>query len=390
MPTRAEAIQQASRPIMEFFRGPLTARRLASADPCDFVFGNPQDDAVPGLVEALRAASVPTSVDHFAYKFSEATPRRAVAAALHDRLGIAFDPEDVLLTKGAASALPVVLTTVLSPGDEVVYVLPPWFFYEPMIVAAGGVGVPVRCEPDTFDLDVDAIAAACSPRTRAVIVNSPNNPTGRVYPPATLRRLAETLAEVSARNGRPVYLISDEAYQRILFPGTSFTSPTAYYPHSFLVYSYAKTLLNPGQRLGYIALAPDMPDRKELRTALFLQQMAGGQGWPDAVMQYALPALEGLCIDLDRIGRRKDALLTALRGAGYQVHDPEGTFYLLPRSPIADDGKFAELLADRDVFVLPGYTVELPGYFRISLSASDDMVERSLDRFADAAAAAGG
>lgn len=390
MSPRADAIAAASRPIVEFFYGPLWTRRKSSPHACDFVFGNPHDDAVPGLVEALRAASVPQSVDHFAYKFSEEEPRRAVAAALGGRVGIPFEPEDIVLTKGAAGALPVLLATVLGPGDEVVYILPPWFFYEPMIVAAGGVAVAVRCEPDTFDLDVDAIAAACSPRTRAVIINSPNNPTGRVYPPATLRRLAAVLGEVSARNDRPVYLISDEAYQRILMPGTVFTSPTAYYPYSFLVYSYAKTLLNPGQRLGYIALPPTMPDREAMRATLFLQQMAGGQGWPDAVMQYALPALEELCIDLERISRRKDAMLAALREAGYQVHDPEGTFYLLPRSPIADDAKFAELLAARDVFVLPGYTVELPGHFRISLTASDEMVARSLDRFAEAFTAAGG
>lgn len=387
---RVAAIQRASAPFMEFFTGRVWARRMASADPCDFVFGNPHEMPLPGMVEALRQACEPRSPDWFAYKVSEEAPRRAAAAALSDRVGVAFDPEDVLLTKGAAAALPIVLAALLAPGDEVIYVTPPWFFYAPMILAAGGVAVPVPCERDGFDLDIDAIAAAITPRTRAMIVNSPNNPTGRIYPVATLQRLAVALTTASERHGRPIHLISDEAYQRILFPGTTFVSPAASYPHSFLIYSYAKTLLNPGQRLGYIALPPQMPDRDTMRAALLACQTAGGQWWPDAVMQYALPALEDLCIDLDRLRSRKDTLLATLRAAGYQVHDPEGTFYLLPRSPIPDDTQFAELLADRDVYVLPGATVDLPGWFRISLTANDEMVCRSLDRFADAFTAAGG
>lgn len=388
--SRAAATARACAPFVEFYRGPLMARRRDCADACDFLFGNPQEMALPGLVDALQDAAMPRDPAWFAYKFSELQPREAVVAALRERVGVDFDPEHVLLTKGASGGLTVILAVLLEPGDEVVYVLPPWFFYDAMIVAAGGVGVPVRCEPDTFDLDVDAIVAAIGPRTRAVIVNTPNNPTGRVYPPDTLRLLAHALDDASARIGHRIYLISDEPYHRILFPGTTFTSPTAYYPHTFLVYSYGKTLLNPGQRLGFVAMAPGLEAAEDLGTAMFFTQIAGGQGWPDATMQYALPALEGQCIDLVALKRRKDTLLDALRGAGYQVHDPEATFYLMPRSPIADDAKFAELLADRDVYVLPGQVLDLPGYFRISLTANDDMVERSLDRFADAFAHVGG
>jgi aspartate aminotransferase len=387
---RTEALRRASSGLMDFISGPLMSRRRASPDPCDLLFGNPQEPALPGLVEAIRAAAVPQGPEWFAYKFSEEAPRRAVATALTSRLRMPFDPADILLTKGASGALAVVLQTVLEPGDEVLYVRPPWFFYEAMIISAGGTAVAVDCDPVTFDLDVDAITAAISPYTRAIIVNSPNNPTGRIYPPATLRRLADVLEVASQRNGRRVYLISDEAYQRIVFPGTTFVSPTSCYPHSFLLYSYGKTLLAPGQRLGYVALPPGLPHPEELRSALFLGQMAAGTGWPDAIMQYALPQIEELCIDLDRLRRRRDLLVRALTGQGYDVHSPEGTFYLFPRSPIPDDEKFAALLADREVFVLPGHTVERPGYLRISLTASDAMVERSVAGFAAAYAQAVG
>lgn len=383
-----DAVRQASGGFMEFFAGLLWSRRLASPDACDFVFGNPQEMALPGVVDAIREASIPRDPAWFAYKASEPTARRAVAASLCDRLGLNFDPEDIVLTKGASAALAIVLQTVLTPGDEVLYITPPWFFYEAMILAAGGTPIPVSCDRRTFDLDVGAISAALSPRTRAVVVNSPNNPTGRVYPEATLRRLGEVLERASRRHGRPVYLISDEAYQRIVFPGTRFVTPTACYPHSFLLYSYGKTLLAPGQRLGYVALAPSMPDAAEIRSALFLTQLAGGHGWPDAVMQYALPTLESLCIDLRSLRRRRDLLVDVLTGQGYELQSPQGTFYLLVRSPIADDRAFAELLADDGIFVLPGQVVDMPGYFRLSLTANDQMVARSLDGFARAACVA--
>lgn len=389
LPAHLRVAHAAIAPFSEFFESALWARRQASRKACDFAFGNPQDMPLAAYVEAIRAASIPRDPSWFAYKGSEAVAREAAAASMRGRLGVDFDPEDVFMTKGASAALAVVLDAVVEAGDEVIFISPPWFFYEAMVLAARGVPVRVRCDPETFDLDVDAIAAALTPRTRAVLVNSPNNPTGRVYPLATLQRLAAVLDAASDANGRAVYLLSDEAYNRILFEGTDFVSPTSCYSRTFLLYSYGKTLLTPGQRLGYVALPPSMPDREEVREALQLVQLVA-YGWPDAVLQYALADLERLCIDMDQLQRRRDRLVDALRGCGYDVHVPEGTFYLLPRSPIADDQRFAEMLADREVFVLPGHIVEMPGWFRISLTASDDMVERSLPAFAAVHAAAVG
>ncbi len=202
-----------------------------------------------------------------------------------------------------------------------------------------------------------------------------------------MARLAEALDDASEQHGRTIYLLSDEAYNRILFDGRRFPSPAGHYPNTFLLYSYGKTLLAPGQRLGYLALPPSMPGRERMRSALLLTQFSG-YGVPDAVLQHAIPDLEPLCIDLAQLQRRRDTLVQNLRQQGYDVHVPEGTFYLLPRSPIPDDAAFSDLLAADDVFVLPGRIVELPGYFRISLTASDEMVERSVPRFGAAIAAA--
>ncbi|MGH9178132.1 MAG: aminotransferase class I/II-fold pyridoxal phosphate-dependent enzyme [Acidimicrobiales bacterium] len=376
----AEAAHRAAAPFMEFLADSAWLHRAPGDGVCDFLFGNPQDMPVPGYVDALRRATVPHDPAWFAYKLNEAPARAAAAASLRRRLGLPYEDEDLFLTKGAWGALAIALQTVVGAGDEVIFVSPPWFFYESLIALVGGTPVRVRIDLDTFDLDLDAIAASITPRTRAIVVNSPNNPSGRIYPPALLERLGRLLTEASADHGRAIYLLSDEAYNRILFDGRSFPSPTAHYPWSFLIYSYGKTLLAPGQRLGYLALAPTMPDRGRMREAVFHVQFVA-YGLPDAVLQYALPEIEPLCIDLAALQRRRDVLVGGLRSQGYELHVPEGTFYLLPRCPIPDDVAFAKGLAADDVLVLPGRLVEMPGWFRLSLTASDEMVERAIPRF---------
>lgn len=235
----------------------------------------------------------------------------------------------------------------------------------------------------TFDLDVEAIVAALRPRTRAVIVNTPHNPTGRIYPTAALQRLAEGLAEAVQNMGRPIWVISDEAYNRILFDGRSFPSPGLFQPYCMLVRTYSKSALAPGQRLGFLALSPGLPEAEAevVRTALLSFSIAM---MPDAVMQYALSDIDRLLIDVAAVERRRDRMVTVLREQGYEVDIPEGTFYLLPRAPVADDRTFCAVLAEEGVAVLPDHVVELPGYFRISLTATDKMVERSLPVFARA------
>jgi aspartate aminotransferase len=371
----------AAQPFLQFLATSAWSRRMGAPGICDFVVGNPHDPPLPAYVEAIRRASVPQHSAWFGYQTNDANACRAAALSLSNRLGIAFEAEDIFLTKGASNALVVVLSTILNPGDEVIFVSPPWFFYEPMIEFTRGVPVRVNADPSTFDLDVDAIASAITPRTRAVIVNSPNNPTGRIYPPELLARLGQTLRSASERYGRAVYLLSDESYNRIVFNGYRFWSPTAYYPYSFLIYSYAKALLTPGQRLGYVALSPSMPDRERMRSAIFATQCAG-YGFPDAVLQHALPELEALCIDMRQLQRRRDVLIDALSGQGYEVNSPAGAWYLVVRSPTPDDDAFTELLAAEDVFVLPGRICEIPGYVRICLTANDEMVERSMPAFA--------
>jgi aspartate aminotransferase len=248
-----------------------------------------------------------------------------------------------------------------------------------MIASAGATAVRVRLAEPGFDLDPDAVAAAITPRTRAIIVNSPNNPSGRIYRPAELARLGEVLREASARHGRPIVLLSDESYNRIVFDGIDFHSPALDYDASVTIYTYGKTLLAPGQRVGYAALHPSFPDKAAASYRIFVQQLAAGWGFPNALLQHAIADLESLSVDIPALQARRDRMLPVLRELGYEPTFPEGTFYLLARSPDPDDLAFTDRLAELGALVLPGTIVECPGWFRISLTASDEMVERGLD-----------
>jgi aspartate aminotransferase len=350
----------------------------------DFTFGDPREMPPQAYVSALRTAVTPQDEGWFAYKMYEPAAQEAAAASLARLTGMPFDPDDILLTTGGFAALSVGMKAVADPGDEVIYSLPPWFAYEALLVEASLVPVKVHIDLETLDLDVDAIAAAITPRTRIVIVNTPNNPTGRVYPAETLTRLAKVLEEASARNGRRIFLLSDEPYNRIVFSGVQFRTPAEFYPHTLVAYSYGKTLLSPGQRIGYLALPPGLPDREALRRAVHDLQIAVGWAFPNAVMQYALPELEQQAFDVARLERRRDQMVDALTSMGYTVHRPEGTFYLFPRSPILDDEAFARLLVEQGVLVMPGALFETPGFFRICLTATEETCERSLPGFAAA------
>jgi aspartate aminotransferase len=359
----------------------LALERLATQpEACDFRFGNPQEMPLPAIERAIVRWAAPQHKDWFAYKFSDPHATKVAVESLRERVGIEFDESDIAMTTGAFGALATTLRAVLDPGDEVIYLSPPWFFYVPMILSCGARPVRVDFQPPEFELPLDAIAAAITERTRVIIVNTPHNPTGRVLTTEELQRLAALLESAP----RPVYLVSDESYSRILFDGRAHHSPLRFYDRSFLIYTYGKTLLAPGQRIGYIAMPPAMPERESLRQALLVAQCALGWTFPNAIMQYAMGDLEQASIDVAAMQRRRDRIVPALGEMGYEVVTPEGTFYVMVRSPLADDLAFTRRLAEESVFVLPGGMFELPGWFRISLTANDAMVERSLVGFARA------
>lgn len=381
---RAKAADAAFASIGQFYFHSRYSKRRFDADICDFTFGNPHEFPLPGLMDAIRRHATPKDGNWFAYKTSEEQPQAFLAEVLSKELGLRFEAQDIALTAGAFAAIMVAFHLVMDAGDEAVFSEPSWFCYEPMLLTANVVPCKVKLKGVQFDLDLDAIEEAIGPKTRMVIVNTPHNPTGRIYKEEALVALADMLERASARFGRRIFLLSDEPYRRLRFDGRGFTSPTKLYPWTLTSYSYGKVLLAPGQRLGYLALSPMMPeaDKNALQTAMFSVQMALGWCFPNAVMQYSVPDLETLTIDQAALTRRRNLFVETLSRAGYEVLVPEGTFYLWSKWPRGEPARHWERLADEGVFVLPGTLMNTPDHFRISLTASDAMVERALPAFA--------
>jgi aspartate aminotransferase len=354
----------------------------------DFTFGNPHELPLPGLSAAIKAQIEPRSVDWFAYKTSEREAQDAVASGLRRELGLPFQPEDIAMTQGAFGAMSLAFALLADAGDEVVIPVPGWFCYEPMLRAADLVPVRAALAEGTFELDVEAIARAITPRTRIVVVNSPANPTGRVYPKAAWDALAEVLDAASQSHGRRIWLLSDEPYRRIRFDDVAFASPAGSYASTVIDYSYAKVMLAPGQRLGYLALSPLLPaaERAALQAALMPLGLAIGWGFPDAIMQYAVPALETVTLDMAELTRKRDRMYGALTEAGIDVTLPEGTFYLWGRAPGGDGAAFCDALAARGVYFMPGTLFDQPHHFRVSLTATMDMIEAALPAVLEVAA----
>ncbi len=373
-------------PFVSFLNDSRWAERAGQSGISDFVLGNPHDPVLPGFTRALERALPPQTNSWHAYPMSDPHACKVVAQSLSEQTGVTFEPADFVLTNGAFTGLSIALQTVVEPGDEVIYVSPPWFFYASFIRRLGGIPVSVSIDWERFDIDLAAIESAITPRTRAIIVNSPHNPIGRVFSTDTLRELAAILTKASKRNGRSIAIISDEAYRRILFDGRACPTPSEFYPHTFVVYTYGKTLLTPGERIGFVALAPGFPDPESARAGLTVAQVLTGYGFPNALLQHAITDLDKEIIDLAFLQEKRDRMVGGLRAADYRTSEPEGTFYLVVESPVPDEAEFVDRLANDDVFVLPGAIFEAPGYVRISLTATMEMIERALPIFASAKA----
>ena len=380
---RADALRETIAPFLRFFTGAYD-KLEKDPDTCNFAVGNPHEFAMPSYVDAIRRSLEPHNKDWFAYKLSEPEATSVVAQTMGELTGLDWDPLDVNMTNGGFAAIAVSLRTLLEAGDEAVFLSPPWFFYEQLIVAADAKPVRVRLHMPDCVIDPALIEPAITAKTRLLILNTPHNPSGRVVSLDELKALGELLARKSSEFGHPIYIVSDEPYRRIVFDGRAFHSPAEVYSNTFVTYSYGKQLLAPGMRIGYFTWPPNMPDRERMRQDAFVTQFAAGYSFPNADLQHALADIDKQCISISDLEARRAKLIGALREQGYEATWPQGTFYVMARSPIADDEAFTKILAEHKVLVLPGTVVEVPGWFRISLTASDDMVERGIPRFAQA------
>lgn len=361
--------------------------RIGAENVFDLSLGNPVIEPPAEFKDALRrlADAPDAGVHRYMPNPGYMETRQAVADRLADELSLPFTGGEVIMTCGAAAAANVVLKTILNPGDEVIILAPYFFEYLYYIDNHDGAAVVVNTD-DRFRLDLAAIEREITPRTRAVIVNSPNNPSGVVYSAGEISGLAQLLYRKQTEHNTEIFLISDEPYKRIIFDGMEFPQLLPAYDNTVIVTSHAKDLALPGERIGYIAINPNHDNKEELAAGFsFCNRTLGFVNAP-ALMQRIVRELQGVSIDPGYYQRKRDFLHTALMEMGYDTVKPQGAFYLFPKCPIDDDVAFTRQLVQRNVLVVPGRGFGTPGYFRISYCVDDWVLEGAADGLAKAVA----
>jgi aspartate aminotransferase len=353
---------------------------------CDLSLGNPiVEPPEEFYAEFRRLAEHPVPGMHrYMANAGYEENRAAVATELTRETGVTFGSRDVVMTCGASGAMNVVLKTLLNPGDEVIVFAPYFVEFLGYIDNHGGKPKVVRSTHD-FLPDLDRLAQAIGPQTKAVILNSPNNPTGVVYPESLVRALGEVLARKEAELGTQIYLVSDEPYRRILFDGLVPVSVFPYYHNSVVVASHSKDLALPGERIGYAALNPESDEHDDLMAGFIHCNRVLGFVNAPALAQHLVRNLQHVTVSVPQYERKRDLLYRELSAMGYEVVRPQGAFYMFPKSPVDDDVEFVRELLSLLILVVPGRGFGAQGHFRISYCVADKTIENSLEGFRKAA-----
>lgn len=345
----------------------------------DFSLGNPDVPPPPEFKKVLRELVNSETLNH-GYTPNPGHPqvRQAVAQYLSSEHDIELTPDLILMTVGAAGALNAAFGALVNPGEEILTPSPYFIGYDHYAFMAGAI-LKTASTDNNFHLDTAAIEAAITEKTRVMLINSPNNPTGAVYSAEELADLAQVLDRASQKFGRRIYLVSDEPYRKIIYEG-SVPSVFQAYPHSIVVSSYSKELSLAGERIGYLAVAPEAEDAGLVSGAVIVVNTMLCVNAPN-MLQLAVARLQGVTVDVSIYKRRRDMFCQGLADAGYEFNIPQGAFYLFPKSPIADDVKFLRILKDELILAVPGVGFGAPGYFRLSYAVPDATITGSFEGF---------
>ena len=371
--------------IRELFEyGSRRKREIGAENVFDFSLGNPSVPA-PDTVrtELIRLLTETPAVELHGYTTAagDMGVRQAIADYLNRTYGVGVDAKYMYLTVGAAASLTISLTAILNPGDEVVLLAPYFPEYRVFVECTGARVVPVLSNPSDFQPDFAALEAAISPSVRAVIVNSPNNPTGAVLTEESIRRLATLLQTKQEQYGLPIYLISDEPYRELVYGDVEVPYITKYYANTLVCYSFSKSLSLPGERIGYVLLSPRAEEADVLYEAICGAGRALGFVCAPSLFQKMIPACLGLTSDLSVYRTNRALLLEALTGMGFRVVPPDGAFYLFVASPEPDAVAFSERARELELLLVPSDDFGCPGFVRISYCVSTEQIERSIPVF---------
>ncbi len=365
-----------------FEEGAELKARLGPENVYDFTLGNP-DVYPPEVVEEELVKIIRERLPmKYGYMPNSGFPetREAVAGTLSSEQQVEVPADSVVMTCGAGGALNVIFKTILNPGDEVISPRP--YFVEYNFYVDNHGGVLKTADPlGDFTLNLEAIEAEITGKTKAVIINSPNNPSGAIFPEAQIRDLGKLLEKKSAEIGHPIYLISDEPYRKIIYDDAVVPPVFPFYQNSIIANSYSKELSLAGERIGFLALNPQADEFSSLAAGfLFCNRILGFVNAP-GIMQRLIARIQGAAIDINQYKRKRDRLYDGLIEAGFTLAKPKGAFYLFPQSPISDDVQFVRALQAHNILAVPGSGFGGPGYFRLAYCIDDASIERSLPVF---------
>ena len=373
-----------------FEEGEEMKRLYGEENVFDFSLGNPNLEPPESLKKALKALADKPIFGMHRYMpnngYSET--RNAIAQYLKEESDLPFNEKHIVMTVGAAGGLNVILKAILDEGDEVIVPNPYFMEFKFYIENAGG-EIRLADTNEDFTLNLTEIEKVISKKTKALLINSPNNPTGVVYDQKSYEKLGELLKKKNKDLGKTLYLITDEAYRRIVFDGTKIPIPFLYYPHTIRVTSHSKDLSLPGERIGYIAANPFCEEVDELISAIVFANRTLGFVNAPALMQRLIAPLQKNSIKIKEYEDKRDLFYNGLKTFGYHVVKPQGAFYLFPKSPIEDDVAFVKELQSRRILTVPGRGFGKPGYFRIAFAVETKTIEQALPGFKEAAVKCG-
>ena len=355
----------------------------------DFSIGNPSVPAPATVAEAVHKlvdAIDPIKLHGYTPAQGDAQARQALAEDLNRRFGTNYTADNFYLTAGAAGALCCALSALSCPGDTFITFAPYFPEYKVFVESAGAELVTVPADIEDFQIDFAAFDQALTPNTKGVIINSPNNPTGVVYSEATIQKLAQVLTEKSKEYGHTIWLISDEPYREIVYRDTPLPWVPNYCPNTLVCYSYSKSLSLPGQRIGYVLVPPQAEDADIVYAAVCGAGRALGYVCAPSLFQLVAAECTGQTADIEIYHKNRDLLLNALRDMGYTCAQPDGAFYLFPRSLEPDARAFCERARKYDLVLVPGDSFGCPGHVRISYCVPTEQIQRALHKFEQLAA----
>ena len=355
----------------------------------DFSIGNPSVPAPATVAEAVHKlvdAIDPIKLHGYTPAQGDGQARGALADDLNRRFGTNYTADNFYLTAGAAGALCCALSALSCPGDTFITFAPYFPEYKVFVESAGAELVTVPADIEDFQIDFAAFDQALTPNTKGVIINSPNNPTGVVYSEATIQKLAQVLTEKSKEYGHTIWLISDEPYREIVYRDTPLPWVPNYYPNTLVCYSYSKSLSLPGQRIGYVLVPPQAEDADIVYAAVCGAGRALGYVCAPSLFQLVAAECTGQTADIEIYHKNRDLLLNALRDMGYTCAQPDGAFYLFPRSLEPDAHAFCERAKKYDLVLVPGDSFGCPGHVRISYCVPTEQIQRALHKFEQLAA----